>query len=224
MVRGPARALRSRRQGGPVLRRLPMSTIGELISKLKSRPGMYLGERSIDNLRSFLEGWMIARSPDRGDSEFMMGFQKWIQNRYKIHTSQSWANIIAFYAPDRVAALDAALDLLTEYARAHQEGKGGDDRRRATAGSPARRNADEGRGERMWLTSPDRRGRGDGTPGGRVGRRRGRAEDRRASPGGFQLARSLGLPGKCRAGLRRRGSQRGFGNLGGLRSRICLFL
>ena len=53
-----------------------MLTIGELINNLKSRPGMYLGERSIDNLRSFLEGWMIARSPNRGDSEFMMGFQK----------------------------------------------------------------------------------------------------------------------------------------------------
>ena len=115
-----------------------MLTICELINNLKSRPGMYLGERSIDNLRSFLEGWMIARSPNRGDSEFMMGFQKWIQNRYDIHTSQSWASIIAFYTPDRIAALDAALDLLTEYASAHEGGRGGDERRKATAGSPRR--------------------------------------------------------------------------------------
>ena len=92
-----------------------MPSIIEMVEKIKSRPTMYIGERSIECLRAFLEGWTIARSPSREDSEFMMGFQEWIQRQYDVHTSQSWAGIISFYSPDRSAALDKALDLLTEY-------------------------------------------------------------------------------------------------------------
>lgn len=98
-----------------------MSSLVDMVSKIKSRPTMYIGERSIDCLRAFLEGWMIARSPSREDSEFMMGFQEWIQSQYDVHTSQSWARIIAFYTPDQAAALDKALDLLTEYSSCNGE-------------------------------------------------------------------------------------------------------
>jgi hypothetical protein len=92
-----------------------MSTVIDLIERIKSRPTMYIGERSVDCLRAFLDGWLMARDPNRQDSEFMLGFQEWIQRRYRVETSQSWARIIAFYSPDQPAALDQALNLLTEY-------------------------------------------------------------------------------------------------------------
>ena len=102
-----------------------MSTVIDLIGRIKSRPTMYISERSIDCLRAFLDGWVMARDPNRQDSEFMLGFQEWVQRRYRVGTSHSWARIIAFYSPDQPAALDKALDLLMEYSSIHgQETRG----------------------------------------------------------------------------------------------------
>jgi len=90
-------------------------TILELIGRIESRPGMYLSEPTIHNLRAFLDGWKLER--ENNDAEkYFIGFHYWIEKRFQISTTQSWASIIACHSPNSVSALSEAFKLFREYA------------------------------------------------------------------------------------------------------------
>lgn len=93
-----------------------MKSIHDLLGMIELRPAMYLGSKSLVRLKAFLDGWMFAKGPDANDASFLIGFQTWIQGRYGIQSSQSWAKIIDFFEADDVAAFEKALFLLNQYA------------------------------------------------------------------------------------------------------------
>lgn len=88
-------------------------TLKELINQISMRPGMFLGDPTISRLEAFLLGW--THNPDNSAGESLSGFQKWIAERYKVRSSQSWASIIRFYACDGPSALKEAFALFNEY-------------------------------------------------------------------------------------------------------------
>lgn len=96
-----------------------MSNLYELIERLKKRPGMYLGKASIIRFKSFLDGYVGARNdfgfPLTQDEQKFNQFQEWIQERFKITSSHSWADIILFYSQDERDALKQFFELFEEF-------------------------------------------------------------------------------------------------------------
>ncbi|WP_375472964.1 hypothetical protein [uncultured Nostoc sp.] len=91
----------------------------EIPSNIKKRPGMYLGRSSITRLDMLLRGYSLARRevgvpPTEPEREFD-GFQSWIEEKYGINSSQSWAKIILFYSVDEHEALQKFFELFEEY-------------------------------------------------------------------------------------------------------------
>jgi hypothetical protein len=69
----------------------------QLLRDIKTRPGMFLGNVSITRLRSFLDSYRSARAglglPPTEQEKAFNEFQPWIQQRFKITSSQGWDRI-----------------------------------------------------------------------------------------------------------------------------------
>lgn len=90
-----------------------------LLQRVKQRPGMYLGKRSITRLSMLLMGYGMARRelglPLTEQEKEFGGFQDWIQERFKIATTHGWDSIILFHSADERDALDNFFDLLQQF-------------------------------------------------------------------------------------------------------------
>ncbi len=96
-----------------------MPNLYQLLNKIKKAPAMYLGRHSIICLQAFLSGYSVAQyelgeQPTQQDLDFRE-FPEWIRKKFNVQTSQSWANIILFYAEDESKALDRFFALLEEF-------------------------------------------------------------------------------------------------------------
>ncbi len=95
-----------------------MEPVYDILQKVKNKPNVYLGSPSIMCLQAFLSGYNVAQyqlgksldSPDCFD-----GFQEWIQEKFKVESSQSWAKIILFYSADERDALERFFELFEEF-------------------------------------------------------------------------------------------------------------
>lgn len=97
-----------------------MSTLFDLIEKIKTKPGLYLGSASITNLRMFLLGYRFARTEagitnTEAESDFYKNFQPWLQNRLSIRTVNAWDKLILLTCIDEKAAFDYFFQLLNEF-------------------------------------------------------------------------------------------------------------
>jgi hypothetical protein len=91
----------------------------KMLQSIKHRPGMYLGKCSISRLRSFLDGYMLARQecglPTTQEEMQFDKFQEWIKERFKIESSHGWDSIILFYSADERDALDTFFELFEKF-------------------------------------------------------------------------------------------------------------
>jgi len=97
-----------------------MSTLFDLLEKIKIKPGLYLGTASITNLRMFLLGYRFARreagiTNTEAESDFYKNFQPWLQNRLSIRTVNAWDKLILLTCIDEKAAFDYFFQLLNEF-------------------------------------------------------------------------------------------------------------
>ncbi len=97
-----------------------MTGLFEILSKIKARPGMYLGNPSVDNLFMFLAGYKTARrelsiEPTEAELKFYGDFQPWLQEKFNIRTNNSWAALIQFHSVNQKEAFDRFFDLLDEF-------------------------------------------------------------------------------------------------------------
>jgi hypothetical protein len=101
-----------------------MVDLYDLLSNIQKRPAMYLGEPSICHLRTFLAGYFFARQQmgkvETDQEKHFSNFQVWIQQKFKITSSQSWDKIILFYSQDEHKALEQFFDLFTEFSAIDQ--------------------------------------------------------------------------------------------------------
>jgi hypothetical protein len=101
-----------------------MVDLYDLLRNIQKRPAMYLGEPSISHLRTFLAGYFFARhqlgEPETEQEKQFSNFQAWIQQKFKISSSQSWDKIILFYSQDEHKALEQFFVLFTEFAEIEQ--------------------------------------------------------------------------------------------------------
>lgn len=100
--------------------KLRMSTLFELLEKIKSKPGLYLGSASITNLRMFILGYRFARTEvgitnTEAETDFYKNFQPWLQNRLSIRTVNAWDKIILLTCTDEKAGFNYFFQLLDEF-------------------------------------------------------------------------------------------------------------
>ena len=97
-----------------------MDAVYHILQKVKSKPNVYLGSPSIICLQAFLSGYNVAQY-QLGESlntpNCFDGFQEWIQERFKIDSSQSWAKIILFYSAEERDALERFFQLFDEFVK-----------------------------------------------------------------------------------------------------------
>jgi hypothetical protein len=96
-----------------------MFDLYDLISNIRKRPAMYLGRISISNLRTFLAGYCFARRqmgiPQTPQEQKFSKFQTWIQQKFNLNSHQTWDQIILFFSPDELSALEQFFKLFDEF-------------------------------------------------------------------------------------------------------------
>jgi hypothetical protein len=90
-----------------------------LLAAIRERPDMYIGRKSLQDLRTWLAGYRFARMqnnlpplPDDGEFD---GFDAFICNKYRWHDVRGWAAKIAYNYHDDALALDEFFRLLDEF-------------------------------------------------------------------------------------------------------------
>jgi hypothetical protein len=97
-----------------------MGGLYEVLQKIKAKPGMYIGRASVSDLFHFLVGYEFARGeldiePTEWEDDFHENFQPWVQRKYHVSTSNSWAKIIMLFCHDEKAGFEQFFKLLDEF-------------------------------------------------------------------------------------------------------------
>ena len=97
-----------------------MDPLFDLLEKIKTKPGLYLGTASITSLRTFILGYCFARSElsianTEAESDFYKNFQPWLQNRLSIRTVNGWDKLLLLTSIDEKAAFTFFFQLLDEF-------------------------------------------------------------------------------------------------------------
>ena len=91
----------------------------QLLDKIKARPALYLGKRSIFSLQAFLDGYTCACRqlgiPVTEQEQEFAEFQDWIEKQFNQQSTRSWARIIVFYSEDKSQALDTFFQLFENF-------------------------------------------------------------------------------------------------------------
>lgn len=96
-----------------------MTDLYDLLQKIHQRPGAYIGSPSVSNLYMFLCGYNFSRQEQEleltAEEQEFETFQTWVQQRFKITASVSWAKIILLHSADERGAFDLFFELLAEF-------------------------------------------------------------------------------------------------------------
>ena len=96
-----------------------INNLYDLLEKIKQKPGMYIGSPNINNLLMFLCGHQYAceamELPESEQEMEFTQFQPWLQAKFGVNTSASWARIILLYSSDEADAFKNFFDLLAEF-------------------------------------------------------------------------------------------------------------
>ena len=100
-----------------------MSGLFHLLNQIKQKPGMYIGSPSVTQLQMFLCGYFFSRQ-EQGlavtlEEKTFEQFQGWVQQRFKITASVSWAKIILLYSSDERAGFEMFFELWSEFVEQH---------------------------------------------------------------------------------------------------------
>lgn len=95
-----------------------MNYMKEILSQLKIRPGMFLGNSNVDNLYAFINGYMYRIfQEDDTIPEFYPGFQKYIEEEYNVKTGLHWTKILDFYSDNEEEAMKKFFFHLDEFTK-----------------------------------------------------------------------------------------------------------
>ncbi|MHC0063625.1 hypothetical protein ACWATR_11950 [Nostoc sp. UIC 10890] len=94
-----------------------MKNIYDILAMIRTRPGMYLGQRSLTALRSFIDGYFFAIGQNgiliEEENPPFSQFHDWVARYYKWNESTAgWKNIILREVGDEAKACDVFFELL----------------------------------------------------------------------------------------------------------------
>lgn len=103
-----------------------MTQLYDLLNKIREKPGMYLGYPSVSNLFMFLCGYNQSHAdldiPLTEQEEEFQEFQPWLQKRFNLSTSASWARIIMLYTTNEETGFSMFFELLEEFRQEQNKG------------------------------------------------------------------------------------------------------
>jgi hypothetical protein len=96
-----------------------MSNFYELLDKIHQKPGVYISVPSVTNLYMFLCGYAFSRQ-EQGlavtlEEETFDQFQVWVQQRFKVSASVSWAKVILLDSADERGGFEMFFELWNEF-------------------------------------------------------------------------------------------------------------
>ncbi|GAA3583388.1 hypothetical protein GCM10022198_03260 [Klugiella xanthotipulae] len=94
------------------------SSFYELLGSIRRRPEAYLGNRSLHDLRVWLDGYRYARAQmgvNTPEEEEFTHFDTFVQNKYSWHDTSGFEAKIAYYHRDPSRAFDEFFTLLDEF-------------------------------------------------------------------------------------------------------------
>lgn len=103
-----------------------MSDLFNLLEKVQKKPGLYIGRPSVGELFMFLAGYKAAKlemgvKPTEEELRFYREFQPWLQKRFSLTTTNSWAKIIQFYSKNDQEAFERFFELSNEFRSLHNK-------------------------------------------------------------------------------------------------------
>ena len=100
-----------------------MANLYNLLQKIHQKPGVYIGSPSVSSLYMFLCGYGYSRQEQglnlTAEEQEFEKFQAWVQQRFKITASVSWAKVILLHSADERAAFELFFGLLAEFINEH---------------------------------------------------------------------------------------------------------
>ena len=91
----------------------------DLLSRIKQRPGMYLGKCSITRLNMLLTGYSLARIElgltETKEEEEFGNFQDWIETKYQSTSNQGWDSLILLNSQDEKEAFHNFFQLFEQF-------------------------------------------------------------------------------------------------------------
>jgi hypothetical protein len=97
-----------------------MSTVFDLLSRVRENPGMYIGYPSVSGLFMFLNGYEVARGEmgvelTEAEALFYDNFQPWLQKKLGVRSVTSWAKLIMLSCHDERAGFEKFFEMLSEF-------------------------------------------------------------------------------------------------------------
>lgn len=96
-----------------------MTSLYNLLTKIHQKPGAYIGSPSVSSLYMFLCGYGYSRQEQglelTAEEQEFEGFQAWVQQRFQITASVSWAKVILLHSADERAGFELFFELLAEF-------------------------------------------------------------------------------------------------------------
>jgi len=93
---------------------LGVKALPEVINEIEIRPLMWLPEKHIKYLGTFLNGYLYGKNCEES-YELMSGFNRFIENKYSINTTHGWVRNIDHMSSDPHYALEKFFELFREY-------------------------------------------------------------------------------------------------------------
>lgn len=104
-----------------------MNYMKEILSEMKIRPRMFLGENKLEYLHAFINGYMYRKFQEEDiRPEFYPGFQEYIEKFYDVTAGQHWSKIIDFYSDTEEEALQKFFGHLDEYTKMDEDSQKND--------------------------------------------------------------------------------------------------
>lgn len=102
-----------------------LSSLYDLLYKIRQKPGIYIGVPSVSNLYMFLCGYAFCRQEQgikmTAEEETFEKFQPWMQQRFNVTDSISWAKIILLHSIDERTGFELFFQLWTEFINLKQQ-------------------------------------------------------------------------------------------------------
>ncbi|MEM1242150.1 MAG: hypothetical protein AAGI45_20135 [Cyanobacteria bacterium P01_H01_bin.26] len=96
-----------------------MASFNDLLNQIHQKPGIYIGSPSVSGLYLFLCGYGFARQEQglaiTAEEKAFEQFQPWVQERFRIRASVSWAKIILLHSVDERGAFELFYKLWNEF-------------------------------------------------------------------------------------------------------------
>ena len=97
----------------------------ELVERIRERPIIYLGERKLERLQAFLNGYVMREQEINPDchNDFLRGFQEYVSAYYRVETTQGWCRIIQFFSASEEEAFQTFFQRYDEFVGLQEQRK-----------------------------------------------------------------------------------------------------